>query len=225
MPPVLAELRNVSKVYRRQADEVWAVRDVSLQIQAGELISVIGSSGSGKSTILHILGMLDRPTQGSYAFQQQDVSGHADHELSRLRNRTIGFIFQAFHLLPQLSTLENVELPLLYSGLPAAVRRERCLKMLARVNLSHRVTHRPSELSGGEMQRTVIARALTTEPALLLADEPTGNLDRRNGEAIFALLQELHAEGRTLVIVTHNPELAQRTERVIRMSDGQVVPA
>ncbi len=225
MPPWVAELDRVSKVYRRQADEVWALREVSLGIAEGEFVALIGSSGSGKSTLLHILGMLDRPTGGTYRFRSEEIIRRSDQDLSRLRNRSIGFVFQSFHLLPQGTTLDNVELPLLYSGLSGKERRERCLKYLDRVGLSHRLTHRPCELSGGEMQRAVIARALSTEPDLLLADEPTGNLDARTGEAIFGLLEELHAEGRTVVLVTHNPDLARRAGRILRLTDGRLEDA
>jgi putative ABC transport system ATP-binding protein len=182
----------------------------------------MGPSGSGKSTLLSILGCLDRPTAGEYRLFGESVDTLDDVRLSRTRNRRIGFVFQSFHLIPQLSVAENVETPLLYGDVPEAEWRPRALRCLERVGLAHRADHRPAELSGGEAQRAAIARALVTEPALLLADEPTGNLDSHTGEEVASLLDALHAEGRTVVIVTHNEALGRRAERVVRLRDGRV---
>jgi putative ABC transport system ATP-binding protein len=216
------ELDRVAKVYPHGSGEVAALVDVSLRVHAGESVAVMGPSGSGKSTLLSILGCLDRPSRGRYAIDGHSVSGLGDQELSRLRNRRIGFVFQSFHLIPQLTVVENVETPLLYGPVPVAQWRERARRCLEKVGLAHRADHRPSELSGGEAQRAAIARALVCEPALLLADEPTGNLDSATGEEIAALLAELHREGRTLVVVTHNEGLARRAERMVRLRDGRL---
>jgi len=221
-PPLVA-LRDVVRVYPRGATEVVALAGVSLEVREGEKLAIMGPSGSGKTTLLSILGCLDRPTRGEHRFDGRRVEGLGDDELSRLRNRSIGFVFQAFHLIPQLTVAENVETPLLYEGALPALWRPRALRALERVGLAGRADHRPSELSGGEAQRAAIARALVTEPRLLLADEPTGNLDTATGEEIAALLDELHARGRTVVIVTHNEALARRAERVVRLRDGRVV--
>jgi putative ABC transport system ATP-binding protein len=216
------ELEHVAKVYPRGAGEVAALVDVSLRVEKGESVAVMGPSGSGKSTLLSILGCLDRPTRGRYTLDGMAVSGLGDQDLSRTRNRHIGFVFQSFHLIPQLTVLENVETPLLYGPTPVGEWRERARRCLHRVGLSHRADHRPTELSGGEAQRAAIARALVCEPALLLADEPTGNLDSATGEDIAGLLAELHGEGRTLVVVTHNEALARRARRMVRLRDGRV---
>ena len=227
MPPApdvrpLVSLRDVARVYPRGAREVVALAGVSLDVREGEKLAVMGPSGSGKTTLLSILGCLDRPSRGEHLFDGRRVEGLSDDELSRLRNRSIGFVFQAFHLIPQLTVAENVETPLLYEGAPAAEWRPRALRALERVGLAPRADHRPSELSGGEAQRAAIARALVTEPRLLLADEPTGNLDSATGEEIASLLDELHARGRTVVLVTHNEALARRAQRVVRLRDGRV---
>jgi putative ABC transport system ATP-binding protein len=221
-PPLVA-LRDVARVYPRGATEVVALAGVSLEIRAGEKLAIMGPSGSGKTTLLSILGCLDRPTRGEHLFDGRCVDGLGDDELSRLRNRSIGFVFQSFHLIPQLTVAENVETPLLYEGTAPAQWRPRALRALEGVGLSARADHRPSELSGGEAQRAAIARALVTEPRLILADEPTGNLDTATGEEIAALLDDLHARGRTVVIVTHNEALARRAERVVRLRDGRVL--
>jgi putative ABC transport system ATP-binding protein len=202
---------------------VVALAGVSLEVREGEKLAIMGPSGSGKTTLLSILGCLDRPTRGEHLFDGRRVEGLGDDELSRLRNRSIGFVFQSFHLIPQLTVAENVETPLLYEGALPAQWRPRALRALERVGLAARADHRPSELSGGEAQRAAIARALVTEPRLILADEPTGNLDTATGEEIAALLDELHARGRTVVIVTHNEALARRAERVVRLRDGRVL--
>jgi putative ABC transport system ATP-binding protein len=220
-PPLVA-LRDVVRSYPRGASQVVALAGVSLEIQAGEKLAIMGPSGSGKTTLLSILGCLDRPSAGEHRFEGRDVRGLDDDELSRLRNRSVGFVFQAFHLIPQLTVAENVETPLLYEGAPLHEWRPRALAALERVGLAHRALHRPSELSGGEAQRAAIARSLVTRPRLLLADEPTGNLDTATGEEIAALLDELNAQGATVVLVTHNEALGRRAGRVLRLRDGRV---
>jgi putative ABC transport system ATP-binding protein len=220
--PSLVALRDVARVYPRGPREVAALAGVSLDVREGEKLAIMGPSGSGKTTLLSILGCLDRPTRGEHLFDGRRVEGLSDDELSRLRNRAIGFVFQAFHLIPQLTVAENVETPLLYAGAPPREWRGRALAALERVGLAERADHRPGELSGGEAQRTAIARALVTEPRLLLADEPTGNLDSATGDEIAALLDELHARGRTIVLVTHNEALARRAERLVRLRDGRI---
>ena len=219
---VLIELKGVGKAYPRGTVEVAALRDVSLEIAAGESVAVMGPSGSGKSTLLGILGCLDRPTRGHYLLDGREVSSLDDAELSALRNRRIGFVFQSFHLIPQLTVEENVETPLLYGRVPEREWRSRVHACLEKVGLDHRSTHRPSELSGGEAQRAAIARALVTEPAVLLADEPTGNLDSATGEEVAEVLWGLQREGRTVVVVTHNESLAARAQRVVRLRDGRI---
>jgi putative ABC transport system ATP-binding protein len=220
-PPVV-ELRDARKLYPRGSKGVAALDGVSLTVAEGEKLAIMGPSGSGKSTLLSILGCLDRPTSGEYLLDGEPVSSLDDDRLSLLRNRHIGFVFQSFHLLPQLTVAENVETPLLYGHVPPHEWRPRALASLARVGLAERATHRPSELSGGEAQRAAIARALVTEPRLLLADEPTGNLDSVTGEEIARLLDDLHAEGRTIILVTHNEGLARQAQRMIRLRDGRV---
>jgi putative ABC transport system ATP-binding protein len=195
---------------------------VSLTVAKGEKLAIMGPSGSGKSTLLAILGCLDHPTGGSYRLFGESVGDLGDARLSRTRNKRIGFVFQSFHLIPQLSVAENVETPLLYGDVPEAEWRARALACLEKVGLSHRAFHRPNELSGGEAQRAAVARALVTEPAILLADEPTGNLDSHTGEEVAGLLDALHAEGRTIVLVTHNEALGRRAERVLRLRDGRI---
>ncbi len=218
----LAALREVSRVYPRGASVVSALAGVSLEIREGEKLAVMGPSGSGKTTLLSILGLLDRPTRGTHLFEGRAVEALDDDALSRLRNRTIGFVFQAFHLIPQLTVAENVETPLQYGGIAAEEWRARALAALDRVGLAARADHRPSELSGGEAQRAAIARALVTRPRLLLADEPTGNLDSATGEEIAALLDELHRDGATIVLVTHNEALGRRAQRVVNLRDGRI---
>jgi putative ABC transport system ATP-binding protein len=220
-PPVV-ELREAGKLYPRGSKGVAALDGVSLTVAEGEKLAIMGPSGSGKSTLLSILGCLDRPTSGEYLLDGEPVSSLDDDRLSHVRNRHIGFVFQSFHLLPHLTVAENVETPFLYGHVPPHEWRARALAGLARVGLAERADHRPSELSGGEAQRAAIARALVTEPRLLLADEPTGNLDSVTGEEIARLLDALHAEGRTVILVTHNEALARRAERMIRLRDGRV---
>jgi len=218
----VVELREVAKVFPHGARAVAALRGISLTISRGELISIVGPSGSGKSTLLSVMGCLDRPSSGEYLLEGQAVSSLSDTDLSRVRNRTIGFVFQSFHLIPALSVAENVETPLLYSGLPPGDWPARARRCLERVGLGHRADHRPGELSGGEAQRAALARALVLEPGMLLADEPTGNLDSATGEEIARLLFDLNRDGHTVVLVTHNERLAARAGRVVMLRDGLV---
>ena len=218
----VVDLCAVAKTFVRGSREVTALDDLTLSVEEGEAVAIMGPSGSGKSTLLSLLGCLDRPTRGEYRLDGQLVSALEDDALSRIRNRRIGFVFQAFHLIPQLNLAENVETPLFYAGLGEAEGRRRALAALGRVGLSHRAEHRPAELSGGEAQRAAIARAIVTEPRLLLADEPTGNLDSATGEEVAALLESVHREGRTVVLVTHNESLARRAGRVVRLRDGRI---
>lgn len=223
MTAPIVEARNVSRVFPMPAGPVAALREVSLRIAGGEYIGVVGPSGCGKSTLLHVLGCVDVPTSGAILFQDRDVGALADAERSRLRLREIGFVFQRFFLLPMLTAWENIELPQAEAGVSRPERRSRTSELLAYVGLSARAGHRPSELSGGEMQRVAIARALANRPRLLLADEPTGELDQATGEQIVALLDRLHADGTAVVVVTHDPAVAARAHRLIRMRDGRIV--
>jgi putative ABC transport system ATP-binding protein len=218
----LARLRCVSKAYVRGSREVRALDGVDLEIGEGESLAIVGPSGSGKSTLLAILGCLDRPTRGEYELDGVPVSLLDDDRLSRIRNSRIGFVFQSFHLIPQLTVAENVETPLLYGALPRSEWRPRVERALARVGLSHRADHRPAELSGGEAQRAAMARALVAGPRILLADEPTGNLDSATGREVADLLGDLHRDGNTVVLVTHNEELARRAERLVVIRDGRI---
>ncbi|MEO8184388.1 MAG: ABC transporter ATP-binding protein [Deltaproteobacteria bacterium] len=216
-------MRDVERNYPMGGELIAALAGVSLEIQAGEFVAIIGSSGSGKSTLMNILGCLDTPSRGSYQLRGQDVRALSDDALSDLRNREIGFIFQNFQLLPRASALENVALPLVYRGVRLRERRALAKRALERVGLGHRASHRPNELSGGQRQRVSIARALVAEPSLLLADEPTGNLDTATGRDILALFDQLHCAGNTIVVVTHEPAIAARCPRAIRLSDGRIV--
>ena len=222
MDPVIA-LEDVRKVYRTGALEVEALRGVSLRIDAGEYVAIMGPSGSGKSTLMHILGCLDRITAGSYLLAGEDVGEMDENELADVRNRRIGFVFQQFNLLSSSTAWRNVELPLLYAGVARDERRRRAMDALERVGLADRVDHRPGELSGGQQQRVAVARALVSEPSLILADEPTGNLDSRATADVMALFEQLHDAGRTVVVITHEQEVAEQARRVIRVRDGQVV--
>ncbi|MCG5436035.1 ABC transporter ATP-binding protein [Micromonospora foliorum] len=218
------EAVDVSRTYQLDGVSVEALRGVSLTVQPGDYVALVGPSGSGKSTLMHLLGGLDRPTGGRLVIGGRDVNALAPPEMATLRNETIGFVFQAFHLLPRTSAVENVALPLVYRGVSARQRRERAAAMLGRVGLGHRLDHRPNQMSGGEQQRVAIARALVTEPTVLLADEPTGNLDSVTGAALLELLEQLNAEsGVALVMVTHDQEVAARAHRRITMRDGVVV--
>ena len=219
---MVVDLRGVARTYRRGSREVMALNDLTLGVDEGEAVAIMGPSGSGKSTLLSLLGCLDRPTRGEYRLDGILVSTLDDDALSRIRNRRIGFVFQAFHLIPQHTVAENVETPLLYASVSEAEARRRALLALDRVGLSQRADHRPAELSGGEAQRAAIARALVTEPRLLLADEPTGNLDSVTGEEVASLLESVHREGRTVILVTHNEALARRAGRVVRLRDGRI---
>jgi putative ABC transport system ATP-binding protein len=218
----MIELVGVAKVYPRSSADVRALARVDVTIASGEFVAIMGPSGSGKSTLLSILGCLDRPSEGEYRLGGESVAGLSDVALSHVRNRRFGFVFQSFHLIPELSVFDNVETPLLYGGVPPSQWRARAEECLKRVGVLHRAHHRPSELSGGEAQRAAIARALVMEPRILLADEPTGNLDTATGDEIAALLSDLHDEGRTIVLVTHNEALGRRAQRMIRLRDGTV---
>src|SRR5712675_1685003 len=218
----LVELRNVSKIYRLGEEEIRALDDVTLDIDEGEFISIIGPSGSGKSTLMHILGCLDSPTKGTIQLDGVMIHDASARELASIRNRKIGFVFQFFNLLPKLNVVQNVELPMIYSGISAKERRQRALASLEAVELVNRAKHRPSQLSGGQQQRAAIARALVNNPRLVFADEPTGNLDSHTGDAILRLFRKLSQEGRTIVLVTHDPEIAAVTPRRIEIRDGKI---
>ncbi len=219
--PVLT-MTTVVKTYRIGTQQVEALRGIDLAIPAGDFVAIMGPSGSGKSTLMHILGCLDIPTSGTYELGGTDVSHMSEAELAVVRNRRIGFVFQQFNLLPSLSAARNVELPLLYAGVPAAERRARAEEALRRVGLADRLEHRPTELSGGQQQRVAVARAVVTEPELILADEPTGNLDSTATHDILDLFDELHGQGRTIVLITHEADVAERAARTIRLLDGRI---
>ena len=218
----LVELRHVSKIYHLGGEEIRALDDISLEIESGEFISIIGPSGSGKSTLMHLLGCLDSPSKGTIRLDGLALEQARPHELARIRNQKIGFVFQFFNLLPKLNVLQNVELPMVYGGLPGAERRRRAMDALRLVDLANRAQHRPMQLSGGQQQRAAIARALVNNPKIVFADEPTGNLDSHTGEAILRLFHRLSQEGRTIALVTHDPEIAAVTPRRIEIRDGRV---
>ena len=218
----IIEIRNLTKIYDMGATAVHALSEVDLCVATGEYVAIMGPSGSGKSTLLNILGCLDVPTSGSYALGNALVSEMDDDDLARIRNQEIGFVFQTFNLLPRANALGNVELPLIYSGLPMRQRRERAAHALDSVGLAERIEHRPNELSGGQRQRVAIARALVNEPSIILADEPTGALDSRTGDEIMDLFDQVHAAGNTILLVTHEEHLARRSHRIVRFRDGRI---
>jgi len=217
----LIELEDITKVYRMGKVEVPALRGITLSIKEGEMVAIVGASGSGKSTLMNILGFLDKPTTGRYLLEGVDVSRFNDNKLAELRNKKIGFVFQTFNLLPRASALANVELPLIYSG--GAQKRKRSLEALERVGLAARAKHKPTELSGGEQQRVAIARALVNNPSIILADEPTGNLDSAATEEIISIFCQLNREGITVILVTHEMDIAAQTQRIIRLLDGRII--
>jgi putative ABC transport system ATP-binding protein len=216
-------LKGITKIYKNGPLEVQALNPIDLRIEKGEFVAIMGSSGSGKSTLMNIIGCLDIPTSGSYELDGTPVESLGEVELARIRNRKIGFVFQSFNLLPRQTVLQNVTLPMMYAGVSREKRNERALELLRRVGLAERVKHRPNELSGGQKQRVAIARALTMNAPLLLADEPTGNLDTKSSHEIMALFKEIHAEGTTIVLVTHEPDIAGHADRIITFGDGRIL--
>lgn len=218
----MIQLKNIEKIYNLGGEPVHALQSVSLEVAAGEYVAIMGSSGSGKSTLMHIIGCLDQPDNGTYKLDGQEVQSLSEDELAAVRNRKIGFVFQQFNLLPRMDALENVTLPLVYAGLPPAQRTERAANVLRLVGLGERMGHRPSQLSGGQQQRVSIARALVNKPAVLLADEPTGALDSQTSEEIMTLLAELHKEGTTIILVTHEPDIATFAHRLVKLKDGLI---
>ncbi len=217
------ELERLGKSYRMAGEELKILHEISLSVPSGQYLSVIGPSGSGKSTLMHILGCLDVPSQGRYVLDGRDLTGLSEAALSQVRRQSIGFIFQSFNLLPSLNAVENVSLPLMYQGIPVTQQKERAEAALERVGLRERMHHRPNQLSGGQQQRVAIARALVADAPLILADEPTGNLDSHSGEEILDLFAELNAEGRTFLVITHDPAVASRSQRIVAIHDGAVV--
>ena len=216
----MIELDNITKIYKMGRTEVPALRGISCRIEQGEMISIMGHSGSGKSTMMNVIGCLDRPTSGEYYLEGVEVNKLNDDKLAEIRNNKIGFVFQSFNLLPRVSALANVEIPLIYSGIRG--RRQRALQVLESVGLAHRAKHKPTEMAGGEQQRVAIARALVNNPSIILADEPTGNLDTQTSKEIMLLLQQLNRQGITIILVTHEPDIATYTQRTIRIRDGQI---
>jgi len=218
----LIRLQNISRRYQMGVETVHALRDVSLEIQRGEYVAIMGPSGSGKSTLMNLIGCLDTPTSGKYELNGSQVSELNDNQLAEVRNREIGFVFQTFNLLPRSNALHNVELPLIYAGVPADERRRIALEAISQVGLADRMHHKPNELSGGQRQRVAVARALVNKPSILLADEPTGNLDSKTGREIMALFAELSHQGNTIIVVTHEEEIARQSRRIIRILDGLI---
>lgn len=219
----LIEIRDMYKIYNPGENEVRAIDGVNLTIEHGEFVAIIGQSGSGKSTLMNMLGLLDVPTSGKYLLNGKDVEGLTDDELSDIRNKEIGFIFQGFNLITSLTAVENVELPLVYRGMKKEERNKLAIDALNRVGLSHRLDHLPKQMSGGQQQRVAIARAVAARPPIILADEPTGNLDSHSGVEVMKILHELHEEGRTIILITHDNDIANEAQRVIRIQDGQIV--
>lgn len=218
----IINIEHIAKIYKVGLEEVHALRDVSLKIDKNEYVAIMGPSGSGKSTLMNMLGCLDTPTSGKYEFKGVSVSEMSDNELAKIRNKEIGFVFQTFNLLARSDAVHNVELPLIYAGVPTAERRERAIQALIDVGLKDRLHHKPNELSGGQRQRVAIARALVTNPAIILADEPTGNLDSKTGEEIMALFHEIHEKGNTIILVTHEEYIAEHAARIVRLKDGLI---
>lgn len=219
----LIEIRDMYKIYNPGENEVRAIDGVNLTIEHGEFVAIIGQSGSGKSTLMNMLGLLDVPTSGKYLLNGKDVDGLSDDELSEIRNKEIGFIFQGFNLVTSLTAVENVELPLVYRGMKKDERNRLAIEALDRVGLSHRLDHLPKQMSGGQQQRVAIARAVAARPPIILADEPTGNLDSHSGVEVMKILHELHEEGRTVILITHDNDIANEAQRIIRIQDGQIV--
>ncbi|WAM34016.1 ABC transporter ATP-binding protein [Caldicellulosiruptor morganii] len=219
----MIELIDIYKIYKMGDSEVYALNGVSLKINPHEFVAIVGPSGSGKSTLMNIIGCLDTPTSGTYILDGHEVSRLNDNQLAEIRNSKIGFVFQSFNLIPQLTALENVELPLIYKGMPASARHRLAKEALARVGLEQRMHHRPRQLSGGQQQRVAIARALVTNPAIILADEPTGNLDSKSGAEIIQIFKELHVQGSTIVLITHDNNIATQAKRIVRIQDGQII--
>ncbi|GIK21316.1 MAG: ABC transporter ATP-binding protein [Ignavibacterium sp.] len=218
----IINIEHIAKIYQVGMEQVHALRDVSLKIDKNEYVAIMGPSGSGKSTLMNMLGCLDTPTSGVYDFKGVSVSEMTDNELARIRNKEIGFVFQTFNLLARSDAVHNVELPLIYAGIPSAERKERARQALIDVGLGDRMHHKPNELSGGQRQRVAIARALVTKPAIILADEPTGNLDSKTGEEIMALFLEIHEKGNTIILVTHEEYIAEHAMRILRLRDGLI---
>lgn len=218
----IINIEHIAKIYKVGLEEVHALRDVSLRIDKNEYVAIMGPSGSGKSTLMNMLGCLDTPTSGKYEFKGVSVSEMSDNELAKIRNKEIGFVFQTFNLLARSDAVHNVELPLIYAGVPTAERKERAIQALIDVGLKDRLHHKPNELSGGQRQRVAIARALVTNPAIILADEPTGNLDSKTGEEIMALFHEIHEKGNTIILVTHEEYIAEHAARIVRLKDGLI---
>lgn len=220
---MMIEVKDLTKVFKTEEVETWALDQVSLSVENGEFVAVMGPSGCGKSTLLHILGLLDTASSGTYLLDGQDVSGYSERQRNALRKGMLGFVFQSFNLIDELTVRENIALPLLYMGVPAEERRRRVEEAMARMDITHRAGHFPRQISGGQQQRTAIARAIVTRPKLILADEPTGNLDSKNGKEVMGLLGELHREGTTIVMVTHSKHDAGYADRIIHLFDGHVL--